>query len=326
MVQWLRLTRRGLIALTVAGAAGPRGTRVEAEELPSGKIVFARNGDLHLWENGKTSRILQDGAASEPRWSPTGRFLLFVRSGDAFSNLFLRDLETGDESQLTDFESGFQKGTADYVAFSSWAIDPDWSASGLIAFASDATSNGSVILWTMPDPSLGASPAASAQMEENLEGVSLSADGAFAAYTVRERGGETGNSTSVTVRDLATGVSTPVTDPSQAAFNPAMSPDGTSVTVVIRNSSGTTELWMIELATGRRLKLGDAANVDQPAWCPDGNWLAFTRVVDAKFELWAIQRNGPTFGEPFRLFNDLDGASRVDWHLPQSDDIASPAP
>jgi TolB protein len=315
-----------VIALAVAGASGGLVVRVEAQELPPGKIVFARNGDLHVWENGKASRILQDGAASEPRWSPTGRFLLFVRSGDAFSNLFLRDLETGEESQLTDFESGFQKGTADYVASSSWAIDPDWSASGLIAFASDATSDGSVILWTMPDPSLGASPAASAQMEENLEGVSLSADGALAAYTVRERGGETGNSTSVTVRDLATGVSTPVTDPSQAAFNPAMAPDGTSVTVVIRNSSGTTELWMIELATGRRLKLGDATNVDQPAWSPDGAWLAFTRVVDAKFELWAIQRNGPTFGEPFRLFSDLDGASRVDWFLPESGGIASPAP
>lgn len=326
MIGGLRLNRRGLLALTAAGASGLLHARARAQDAPPGKIVFARNGDLHVWENGDTNRILKDGAASDPRWSPTGRFLLFVRSGDAFSNLFLHDLETGEESQLTDFESGFQLGTEDYVASSSWAIDPDWSDGGLIAFASDFTSDGSVILWTMPDPSLGASPAESAQPEENIEGVSLSGDGALAAYTVRERGGDTGNSTSVTVRDLATGVSTPVTDPSLAAFNPCLSPDGSTVVVVMRDPEGITDLSMIELATGRRLKLTDGANADQPAWAPDGSWIAFIRVVDANFELWAIQRNGETFGEPIRFFKDLDGTSRVDWLMPEIDAPASPVP
>jgi TolB protein len=320
----LAITRRDLVALAIAGAVVP--FRARAQENPPGKIVFARGGDLYVWENGDTNRILEDGAASEPRWSPTGQFLIFVRSGEAFSNLILRDLETGEESQLTDYESGFQKGTADYVANSSWAIDPDWAWRGEIAFASDYTVNGSIILWIMADPYSGASAAPSAQNEDNIEGVSLSEDGAFVAYTVRERGGSTGNSTAVSVRDLATGVSTPITDPSQAAFNPAIAPDGTSVVVVMRSPEGVTDLWMIEIATGRRLKLTTGANADEPAWSSDGNWIAFTRVVDAKFELWAIRRNGAEFGEPFRLFKDLDSTSRVDWLVPEPDIPASPVP
>jgi hypothetical protein len=34
--------------------------------------VFARSGNIWRWQGGDASMIIEDGAASDPRWSPDG--------------------------------------------------------------------------------------------------------------------------------------------------------------------------------------------------------------------------------------------------------------
>jgi Tol biopolymer transport system component len=286
------------------------------DELPPGRIAFVRRGDVWVWQNGESYRAIEDGAASDPRWSPSGRFMLYVRSGDSFSNLILYDFNSGIESQLTYHQSDYQQGSPDYVATSSWAVDPDWSPSGLIAFASDNTSDNSMILWLIPDLSLSPEPAAAAEVEDDIESVSVSADGSLAAYTVRERH-ESGNRTYVALRDLNDGIPYVIADDPSGAFDPAISPDSESVALVIRGEDGVTDVWLVERATGNRTRVTMGAQATRPAWSPDGAWICYMRMVDFRFELWAQPVNGDTFGEPRRLFRfqNLDATSRVSWTL-----------
>jgi Tol biopolymer transport system component len=291
-------------------------TVIGKDNFPPGRIAFVRKGDVWVWHDGKSERVIKDGAASDPRWSPTGRFIIFVRSGDSYSDLILHDLDTDTETQLTFNGSSAQEGSPDYVASSSWVLDPDWTPSGLIAFASDATSDDSVILWLIPDPALSAEPAPSAQIEDDIEGISLAADGSVAAYTVRSHDKDGGNHTYVALRDLSDGTASVLVDKPGGAFDPAISPDGQSIAIAIRAVEGTSDIWLAD-RTGKLTRVTAGAQAIQPAWSPDGQWLAYVRMIDYRFEVWAQPRNGASFGEPQRLFRfqNFDATSRISWTL-----------
>lgn len=286
------------------------------EHFPPGRIAFIRKGDVWVWSNGESERLIKDGRASDPRWSPTGRFMIFVRSGESYSDLILYDLEHGTEQQLTSNQPGLQIGSPDYVANTSWVLDPDWSSAGLIAFASDATGDNSVILWLLPSPDLSAYPAPAARSEDDLEAISLDAAGAIAAYTVRLRTERGVDRTAVSLRDLNTGAITMLVDEPNGAFDPAIAPDGESIAVAIRDASGMTDIWLSD-RTGSLSRVTVDAHASQPAWSPDGTWLAYMRMVDYRFEVWAVLRDGDGFGEPRRLFRfkNLDPTSRISWTL-----------
>lgn len=285
--------------------------------LPPGRIAFVRAGDVWVWQNGDSSRLVEDGHLSDPRWSPSATRMLYVRSGDSYSDLILRDFDTGSEQQLTFNQSSFQEGSPDYVSTSSWVVSPDWSASGLIGYASDATADSSMILWLINDPSTPPEAAPLIDVEDDVDGISLSADGSVAAYSVRGREGEGVNTTFVSLRDLTSGQTYVLADDQGGAFDPAFSPDGLAVAVAVRGGNGVTDIWLIDRATGTRTQVTSGAQAIEPSWSPDGKWLAYVRMVDAKFELWAIPWTGSTFGEPVRLFqyDDFDSTSRVSWTL-----------
>jgi Tol biopolymer transport system component len=286
------------------------------DDPPPGRIAFVRKGDIWIWKGGETERLVTDGAAGDPRWSPTGRFILYVRAGDSYSDLILRDLEDGTEQQLTYYGSDAQEGSPDYVNNTSWVIDPDWTASGLIGFASDATTDNSVILWLLTDPAMSPEPAPSAQPEDNIEGISLAADGSFAAYTVRFHAKDGSNRTYVALRNLADGISTVLVDKPGGAFDPAIAPDAQSIAVAIRGNDGVTDIWLSD-RNGKLTRITTGAEASAPVWSPDGKWLAYMRMIDYRFEVWAVPREGAGFGEPLRLFRfkNLDPTSRISWTL-----------
>jgi Tol biopolymer transport system component len=305
-----------LLVLVVTLTARTGLAAASKDDLPTGRIAFVRNGDIWVWQDGKSERIIKDGAASDPRWSPSGRFILFVRSGDSYSNLILHDLETDTETQLTSYGSDAQEGSPDYVATTSWVIDPDWTPNGLIGFASDATSDGSVILWLLPDPELSPEPAPSAQIEDDIEGVSLAADGSVAAYTVRSHDKDGSNHTYVALRDLTDGTAAVLVDKPGGAYDPAIAPDGKTIAVAIRADDGKSDIWLAD-RSGKLTQVTTGAEAFQPAWSPDGNWLAYVRMIDYRFEVWAQPRDGSSFGEPRRLFRfqNFDATSRISWTL-----------
>src|SRR4051794_19112102 len=251
----------------------------EAQQVPSGKIAFGRSGDIWRWQNGDTANVFEDGSASNPRWSPQGSDLLYVKSGDSFSDLHIRYLGSGQDVQLTFNQPADQQGTEAYANNSSWAIDPFWASSGLIGFASDYfTDSGAMMLFLISNLSDGAYLAPSAQTEGNLDSVTLSSDGLIAGYTVRSSDVNSYNMTYVALRDLGDGTAYPIHTDSGAAFDPAISPDNTQVALSIRSSnSDQSDIWLASRETGELRQVTENAQATSPCWCPGGSWLAYIR-------------------------------------------------
>lgn len=316
--------RRGSTALRLCLLASilgsvfivPAGTGGQGSA-PSGRIAFGRAGDIWVWQNGESKRLLEDGNLSDPVWSPSGNELLYVRSGDSYSNLVLRYLDSGDEVQLTYNQPEGQVGTLDYANNSVWAVSPDWSTSGVIAFASDFyTPNSLMTLWLIYDLSAGPEAALSVQGEGNIEDVTLSTDGSIAGYTVRETDELGFNHTYVALRDLTDGVAYELADEPGGVFDPAITPNNQEVAVAIR-SGETTDIWIVDRATGDQQRVTTDADATAPCWSPDGKWLAYVRMVDYEFEIWAAPVTAGGFGEPQRLarYRDIDAPAGLSWTM-----------
>lgn len=319
------ITRRALAKLvgaaslaTAAGRLAPV-SNARAQQSPPGKIAFGRSGNIWRWQSGETSAIFEDGAASDPRWSPDGTAILYVRNGDSFSDLHVRYLTSNEDIQLTNNQPGDQQGTEEYANNSSWAIAPYWSASGLIAFASDYFSdNASMMLFLIANLDDGAYRAPSAQFEGNIDSTTLSTDGLVAGYTVRSSDVNNYNITYVALRDLSDGVAYPIQADTGAAFDPAISPDNQDVVFSIRSDqSGKTDIWIANRGTGDMRQITQDAQATSPCWNPDGSWLAYIRMVDFNFEIWASPYAAGEFGDSQKLagFNDIDAPGGLSWSL-----------
>lgn len=316
----MRVSRRRLIAgagvALADGWLGQRSRPVRSQEdLPPGRIAFVRRGDVWVWQGGEASRIIADGAASDPCWSPDASMMLYVHSGNSYSDLMLFDFSVGTSVALTQNQSYAQEGTEDYVMSSNWVLDPDWSPSGLIGFISDATVDGSLILWLMTSPYGTPEPAAAAQAEDHIEALSLSADGGLAAYTARTTGENGVKHTYVALRDLSDGIAYVLLDEPTGAFDPAIAPDAQRVALALRSAEGVSDIWLVARADSSMVRVTTNAQAVMPFWSPDGHWLGYLRAVDTHFEAWCVPVDGVTIGEPRRLFRyqNLDGTSRPSW-------------
>jgi dipeptidyl aminopeptidase/acylaminoacyl peptidase len=92
--------------------------------------------------------------------------------------------------------------------------------------------------------------------------------------------------------------------------SPAISPDGQSVAYTLRETNWDdneyeTEIWLNDrqLTNARKSSM-------QPAWSPDGRWLAFVSDRDGKRQLYRIALDG---GEAEKLTNGDDGINNFAW-------------
>jgi dipeptidyl aminopeptidase/acylaminoacyl peptidase len=98
--------------------------------------------------------------------------------------------------------------------------------------------------------------------------------------------------------------------------SPAISPDGRQAAFTIREANWDenayeTEIWIGDAATGASRQVTNARKSSlQPAWSPDGAWLAFVSDRDGKRQLYRIALRG---GEAERLTSTEDGVSAFAW-------------
>jgi dipeptidyl-peptidase-4 len=95
---------------------GQRGI-VSYQFSPDGEfLLFPLSGDLFLYEilAGKTQQLTEtDVGETDPKFSSTGRYVSFIRD----QNLFVIDLETGDERPITSDGGGLiRNGMAEFIA------------------------------------------------------------------------------------------------------------------------------------------------------------------------------------------------------------------
>ena len=228
-------------------------------------------------------RLLSDGDAAQPSWSPAGkRIAYWGRSGNTGAG----DIWTIPAA-----------GGAPVAVTSEPSIDwnPVWAPDGRhLYFSSDR--GGSTTLWRVaidevsgktlgrPDPVTTGGGASS-------QHVTISKDGRRIAYTSLV---ETMNVQKIAF-DPASGVTRGaaqwITRGSRPLAQPDASPDGTSIAF---NSSGKQEDIFIGRADSSGLQqLTDDAFKDRAArWSPDGQRIAFYSDRTGKYELWAINRDG----------------------------------
>jgi Tol biopolymer transport system component len=319
-------SRRLMIGGGAAAAAGVTlGVRrsTEAQGTPPGRILFVRSGSVWQWQGGNASEVLNDGAVSDPRWSPDASQFLYVRQGGSFSDLYVRDAATGADTQLTFNESiEFPLGSKEYAENSFWVIDPSWSASGVIGYASDSYTPYAILMLFIMN-FVGADPL---QMQgdiddqgnyQNIEGVSLSSDGTVAAFATRRVDPDTVEFYScVGLQDLGSQETGLLVDDRSGSFDPAMEPNGSRVAMAIR-SGEMLDVWLVDRDGGARTQITNGANAQKPCWSSDGSWLGYLVVVDYKFEAWAVSVSGASIGQPVKLFNfdDLDAPSGLSWTM-----------
>lgn len=304
-----------MIALLVTSFAAASASPVRAESIVSGRILFVRDNGIWVWSNGDASKIVDVEAASDARWSPDATRILFVKSGNSYSDLVVYNISASAQVPLTYNQSDFEEGTLDYVNTSAWAIDPDWASSGGIGFITDYQSpDGTFQLWLIDDVSGSPYLAPAAQFEDNIDSLSLSSDSTLAAYVVQERQLDGTSINRAVLRDLTDGIAYPLAE-SKNAFDPAISPDAQTVAVAIRSKDGMSDIFTIARATGKITRVTRNLQATNPTWSPDGKWIAFIRMVDYEFEVWVAPVVDGNPGKPVKLFKakNLDARSGLSW-------------
>ena len=305
--------------LAMASSVGVPGAFAGAQDgqVP-GKILLVRDGAAWMWQGGDMHEVYGQGNLSDARWSPDGDQILYVATQDSYSDLVLLDIDTGTIEQLTnnapppDLEPGSQP----YVGRSSWALDPSWSESGRIAFVADYEESGRMALWMMESPGTEAVLAPESEPTGvDIEGVSLSASGALAAYCVKSFDG-VNYYTIVVLRDLSDGIEYPIVDEPGGVFYPSISPDEQWIAATIRSSDGVSDIWVVARSDSTATQITFGEEAISATWSPDGEWLAYLRPSGDGFGLWVMPiSDGAATGTPVSLgeWEGVDATSGLSW-------------
>lgn len=319
---WRVLLLMSLLAVAVTACGAPEAVgEISLAAKPGGKILFAQNGDISLWD-GSVKRITEVGDASSPRWSGDGSRFVFVRTGYSTSDLYVADADGGDMKRLTRNEPMLTPGTEDYAKSSVWALDPAWSSSGeSIVFVSDRGTAKNYLWITNGIGSDATQVPASVVNGENVEHPDFSPDGRQVVFDQRTgtNGTLTERWTEIWKTDLGTNELTPLVQGEKASYYPAFSPDGEWVAFVQRNGEAN-DLWVVPAGGGEPTQLTTTGTVTAPAWSPDGKNIAFFQMDGQSFKASYVEfsvgsDSVPKASKPQDLFSTdgVDAPSGLSW-------------
>jgi dipeptidyl aminopeptidase/acylaminoacyl peptidase len=105
--------------------------------------------------------------------------------------------------------------------------------------------------------------------------------------------------------------------------SPSIAPDGRRIAYTLRETNWDdnefeTEIWIASAGSEPRRLTSARKSSSQPAWSPDGKWLAFVSDRDGKRQIYRIAIDG---GEAERLTNADEGVNAFAW-APDSERIA----
>lgn len=313
----MSMSRRAIIQTAAIALAVP-GTAT-AQTGVFGRIAFIKDGNIMQWSPDGVSELKVDGDAMAPTWQPDSNMMVYVRGGGSFSNLITLDTENGRTRRLTNSESELQRGSEAYVADSVWIIDPFWSESNIIVFASTADSpDGRPQLWILRYDTETMFPGPTDFMETGwIEKITVDANGKYACYTVLAD-----NMVSyIGMRDLDTGATWPVMEGAHGAFDGAISPNGRWVIGTIRDSENVSDLWLTNVENDESFRLTEGENANAATWDYFGEWVAYLSFVGDGFSLRAFRidftSSEPSIDGDIQVLiekDSIDSTSRLSWN------------
>lgn len=224
----------------------------------------------------------------KPSWSPDGRTIAYHASRD----LWAVSSTGADARRLT---------TADAADH-----EPSWSPDGKFVYFS-SNREGTRALWRVA--SSGQTPAVRLTGGQGPERQpSLSRDGMRLVYSTFV------DDWDLVIRDLDSGREWRFGG-ERLEESPVFSPDGRSVAFVSDRWIGHYDLWLqpidVNGPTGGPRRLTDQeGSVAQPAFSPDGRWLAYHRVLNGQRDIWVVSTSG---APPAQFTADLATDVEPDW-------------
>ncbi|NJP06595.1 MAG: hypothetical protein HC837_13675 [Chloroflexaceae bacterium] len=320
----------------VALPTSPPSAQDEPPKALPGRILFAQEGTIWQVQQEQLQALLPSGDAWQPRWSPDGSMLVYVRRGQSFSDVYLADANGQDLAQLTANGSSLPLQSFERIYDTLWAWYPTWSPDGneIVVVSQYAPPVGSpaaeynLALYTM-SPDATNMNLLYLDEEGQIGSLAYHPDGLGLAFT---RASLHVDEQQIYWLDLATGLSQLFPGVPPRSYDPAFSPDGAWMAFAARVDN-TTDIWLLPgmvdeaAATAsepepQRLTTHGWARA--PVFSPDGAYLAFLAIPPGKggFELWVAnvltdQRGGIYLDTPRQMTRDLhiDPDSGLSWGL-----------
>lgn len=311
-------------------AASARPAAVQTGATVRGRLLFIQNGNLYLYQQLTAQQLTDDGATRDPRWSPDGRRIAYVRRAESHSDLYLLDARGGLPTQITFNGSQAQPRSATFIHQVVWAAQPSWSPDSTeLVFLSQVAPPSAAPLFEYPlsiyryDLQLvGQREPTNTDLLVRSEIADLqrpvwSPDGTTLAYVQVPRNGE---SKRVMLFDLETGQSQPFPGVPDNTYDPAWSPDGRWLAFAA-NVNGQTDVWAVPSPSigGSALRLTSSGNTRAPAWSPDGTQMAYVQVSTdgSNVYLLNLTENGsalsPGAAEALTTSGQIDASSGLSW-------------
>ncbi len=283
-----------VVAVGYLGRTSAHYTGPAANADVGGKIAYAQNGSIWMYTGGKSEKLTagpkdaSDKRDVQPSFSPDGNTIAYARLDEGYSDVYKIDIDYRDQLiALTNLRpKGVEVGQAGVPG-----VTQGWS---------------DLALWALYP--------------------TFSPDGARLAYTTDVGTEYPGLFTMSPTGSASQRLNTRLDFSQQTIEHPTWSPDGSKIAVATYVTNGSKgQIWIFNLTTARWLEVTDTTDgAYDPAWSPDGNWIAFTMrqgavnniyVVPADTSLWADNH-------PIPLPITTDGASRSPAWSPDSTHIA----
>jgi TolB protein len=274
----------------------------QTADIPPGKILYVRDGNLWLWQGGTSRQFSEGGTWFQPSYSPDGKEIAYVYWASNFSDLFVMAADGSNTRRLT-------RGQSSSLPDNIWAFRPAWSPDGArIAYASDANSRFPQ-LWVMTKDGEGRRQISLPSFFEESWVDSLSWDPSGDRLAVPSQ---------IYLVDVAAGTAEKLTDHNNGAFDPAWSADGATIAYIGRSGS-LSELWVRSVDGKKTAHFDRLPLARSPVWAPDGKSLAVLAPQGSAFEIWVLSvqstDDGYELGEPRQLTRDgaVDPMSGLTW-------------
>jgi TolB protein len=241
-------------------------------------MLVVQGGNLWIWQGDAGRQLTSSGDAFQPAWSPDGQRIAYIQRVTSFSDLLVMPAAGGEPLQLTQDGPDSSVYSYERIYASTWAFYPAWSPDGAtIAFASQAGPPGG---------------APAAEFRVSLFATPAQAGGERTQLYADE-GGHVGRL--------------------------AYAPDGQSIAFAYGPAGdGAPTIYRYAVAGGSAAPLAGApAQSYDPAWSPDGRWLAFAARANGRTDLFALRSSG---GSPIQLTSL--GAARAPAFSPDGKQLA----
>jgi TolB protein len=271
-----------VLGVLLTACSTPVGEATEVPEIRgaqvAGRLLFVREGVIWEWRGATAQPLIGSGEAYQPAFSSDGSQIAYIARANSASELMLLAAGASEPQRLTDNVSAEPPNSLARVLDSRWVFYPTFTPDG-----------SAIVVAGQAGRPVGDPPA-----EYNLSLFRLSLAGDIPAQLFGDGVAHCGRS--------------------------VFAPDGTALAFVHagRGIDGIQQIYRLNPAVGDAVPFpGVPAPSYDPAYSPDGRWLAFAARDGTSVDLFAVPGGG---GAPLRL-SDL-GTARAPAFSPDGRQLA----